>query len=235
MNAPKPVVLVVEDDPQMRRFLRTSLGAHGLSIVEADHGAEAVRLAASHNPEILLLDLGLPDVDGITLTRAIRESSSVPIIVLSARGLESDKVTALDAGADDYVTKPFGMNELLARIRVALRHAASSPDSPETIVEAGALRVDLARREVTRSGQPIHLTPLEYRLLALLLKHRGRVLTHRQILKEVWGPSHVDRTHHLRVHMAGLRRKVEADPARPTLLLTETGVGYRLRDDAPAS
>jgi two-component system, OmpR family, KDP operon response regulator KdpE len=233
MTEPKPVVLVVEDDPQMRRFLRTSLGAHGLSIVEVDHGAEALHLAASHNPDLLLLDLGLPDTDGIALTRRLREWTGVPIIVISARGRESDKVEALDAGADDYLTKPFGLSELLARIRVALRHARSSPEMVEDVTEIGAFRVDLARREVTKGGEGVHLTPLEYRLLALFLKNRGRVLTHRQISREVWGPSDVDRTHHLRVHMASLRRKIEEDPARPRLLLTELGVGYRLKDDAP--
>ncbi len=235
MSEPKPVVLVVEDDPQMRRFLRASLGAHGLTVLETDRGEEALRLAASHHPDILLLDLGLPDGDGIALTRRLREWTPVPIVVVSARGRESDKVEALDAGADDYLTKPFGVGELLARIRVALRHAATVGGPVEPLVEVGPLRVDFLRRDVKRDGEPVHLTPIEYGLLALLLKNRGRVLTHRQILKEVWGPSDVDRTHHLRVHMAGLRRKIERDPTRPCLLLTELGVGYRLADLVPVA
>jgi two-component system, OmpR family, KDP operon response regulator KdpE len=231
MNEPKPLVLVVEDDPQMRRFLRASLGAEGLTVLEAERGEEALGLAANHNPDIVLMDLGLPDADGIVLTRRLREWTAVPVIVLSARGREADKVEALDAGADDYLTKPFGVGELLARIRVALRHATASRDSTEAVAVVGALRVDFSRREVTRNGEGVHLTPIEYRLLALLLKNRGKVLTHRQILKDVWGPSDVDRTHHLRVHMAGLRRKIERDPARPRLLVTELGVGYRLKDE----
>ena len=231
MSEPGPVVLVVEDEPQLRRFLRTALTAQGFRIVEAETVREALIAATTHNPELILLDIGLPDGNGIDLTRRIREWSRVPIIVISARGKEDDKVTALDAGADDYLTKPFGVNELLARIRVALRHAVSSASGPgEPVLEIGPLRIDLTRREVRVSGAEIHLTPLEYRLLALLAQNAGKVLTHRQILKEVWGPGSVNETHYLRVFMAQLRRKVEPDPARPRLLLTEPGVGYRMRE-----
>lgn len=225
-----PLMLVVEDEPQMRRFLRASLTSHGFHLVEAASATEAMALATSHNPEVILLDLGLPDDDGIALTRRFREWSRVPIIVISARGREADKVEALDAGADDYLTKPFGVNELLARIRVALRHARQAGGALAPVVEIGPLRIDLSRREVTIDGREIRLTPTEYRLLALLAQNAGKVLSHRQILKEVWGPGHADDTHYLRVYMAQLRRKIEADPAQPRLLSTEPGVGYRLRD-----
>ena len=224
------LVLVVEDEPQMRRFLRAALTSHGFSLVEATSAKEGVALATSHNPEIILLDLGLPDEDGVALTRRLREWSRVPIIVISARGRDADKVEALDAGADDYLTKPFGVNELFARIRVALRHAQQAGGAPAPIVEIGPLRIDLARREVSLEGREVRLTPIEYRLLTLLAQNAGKVLTHRQILKEVWGPGHTEHTHYLRVYMAQLRRKIEADPARPLLLMTEPGVGYRLRD-----
>jgi len=231
MSEPGPVVLIVEDEPQLRRFLRTALGVQGYRLVEAETAHEGLIAATTHNPELILLDIGLPDGNGIDLTRRIREWSRVPIIVISARGKEDDKVTALDAGADDYLTKPFGVNELLARIRVALRHAQSSAAGPgEPVLEIGPLRLDLTRREVLVSGTQIHLTPLEYRLLALLAQNAGKVLTHRQILKEVWGPGSVNETHYLRVFMAQLRRKIEPDPARPRLLLTEPGVGYRMRE-----
>ncbi|MBK8173062.1 MAG: response regulator [Sandaracinaceae bacterium] len=228
MSDAGPLVLLVEDEPQMRRFLRASLTSHGYRLVEAGTCAEAIAAATSHNPEMILLDLGLPDGDGLDLTKQIREWSSVPIIVLSARGREEDKVAALDAGADDYVTKPFGANELLARMRVAQRHAAQSTDEPAAVVEAGALKMDFARREVFVDGRQVHLTPIEFRLLALLTRHAGKVLTHRSILKEVWGPNAQSQTHYLRVYMAQLRRKLEADPARPKILMTEPGVGYRL-------
>ncbi len=226
-----PLVLVVEDEPQMRRFIRASLTSHGYRLVEAERASEAVALATSHNPELMLLDLGLPDGDGLDLTRQLREWSRVPIIVISARGREEDKVTALDAGADDYLTKPFGVNELLARMRVALRHAqmATGPAALQ-VLELGDLKLDLARRQVTRAGQELHLTPIEYKLLALFAQHLGKVLTHRQILKEVWGPAYATQTHYVRVHLAELRKKIEADPSRPKLLVTEPGVGYRLRD-----
>jgi two-component system KDP operon response regulator KdpE len=231
MSEPGPLVLVVEDEPQLRRFLRTALGAQGYRVVEAESVREALVAATTHNPELILLDIGLPDGDGIDLTRRVREWSRVPIIVISARGREDDKVAALDAGADDYLTKPFGVNELLARIRVALRHALIAASAlGEPVLEIGPLRLDLARREVRVAGAEVHLTPLEYRLLALLAQNAGKVLTHRQILKEVWGPGSANETHYLRVFMAQLRRKIEADPARPRLLLTEPGVGYRMRE-----
>jgi two-component system KDP operon response regulator KdpE len=232
MNAPLPTVLLVDDEVQMRRFLRASLGASGFKLIEASSGAEALSLAASHNPELVLLDLGLPDEDGVIVTRKLREWSRVPIIIISARGREANKVEALDAGADDYLTKPFGVSELLARMRVALRHAAQTGGAPAPVFEVGELHLDLARREVKRGGVEVHLTPIEYRLLSLLAQHAGKVLTHSHILKEVWGPGHAEQTHYLRVYMAQLRRKIEADPARPKLLMTEPGVGYRLKDSA---
>jgi two-component system KDP operon response regulator KdpE len=220
-------VLVVEDEPPVRRFLRAALTSHGYRLVEAGSVTEAEQLAPGHNPDLYLLDLGLPDGDGIDLARRLREWTRAPIIVLSARGREEDKVKALDAGADDYLTKPFGVNELLARLRVALRHAHVGPGEP--VFEVGALRVDLARREVTVDGREVRLTPTEFRLLALLARNAGKVLPHRQILKEVWGPAATE-VHYVRVHLAELRKKIEAEPARPRLLLTEPGVGYRLRD-----
>jgi two-component system KDP operon response regulator KdpE len=227
MSQPDPLLLLVEDEPPMRRFLRASLVAHGFRLVEATTAREATALAATHNPEVILLDLGLPDGDGIELTKQLREWSRVPIVVISARGREDDKVLALDAGADDYVTKPFGMNELLARIRVALRHAQRAGPSP--VIDLDGLRIDLALRQVTVDGKEVHLTPIEYRLLSVLGQHQGKVLTHRQLLQEVWGPGHVGQPHYLRVRMAELRKKLEHDPARPQWLLTEPGVGYRLR------
>lgn len=230
MSPQGPLILIIEDEPQMRRFLRASLTSHGFQLVEASTGKEGVALATSHNPEVILLDLGLPDTDGMALTRDLREWARMPIIVISARGREADKVEALDAGADDYLTKPFGVSELLARIRVALRHARQARGAVEPVIEIDKLRIDLTRREVALDGRALHLTPIEYRLLALLASNAGKVLTHRQLLKEVWGPGHVEQTHYLRVYMAQLRRKLEQDPARPKLLATEPGVGYRLRD-----
>jgi two-component system KDP operon response regulator KdpE len=231
MSGTGALILVVEDESQMRRFLRASLTSHGFEVVETGTAREAIALATSHNPEVVLLDLGLPDEDGVALTRRLREWSRAPIIVISARGREADKVEVLDAGADDYLTKPFGVGELLARIRVALRHARHATGASEPVVELGALRIDFGRREVTRDGERVHLTPIEYRLLALLAQNAGRVLTHRQMLEKIWGPGHVEQPHYLRIYMAQLRRKIEADPARPKLLVTEPGVGYRLRDD----
>jgi two-component system, OmpR family, KDP operon response regulator KdpE len=227
VSAAGPLVLVVEDEPPVRRFLRAAL-ASGYRVIEAGSVAEAEQLAPGHNPDVFLLDLELPDGDGIDLTRRLREWTRAPIIVLSARGREEDKVNALDAGADDYLTKPFGVNELLALLRVALRHAHASAEQP-AVVEAGPLRMDLARREVTVDGAAVHLTPTEYRVLALLAQHAGKVLTHRHILREVWGPNATE-AHYVRVQMAELRKKIERDPARPRLLVTEAGVGYRLRD-----
>ena len=232
MTAPPVRLLVVEDEPQMRKFLRATLGANGYQVLEAGTGAEALSTASSWNPELVLLDLGLPDLDGLEVTRRLREWSATPIIVLSARGQEGDKVRALDAGADDYLTKPFGTDELLARLRVALRHASRVAAEPEESVRAGDLEIDLGRRRVTKAGEEVRLTVLEYKLLATLARHPGRVLTHRQLLKEVWGPNAVEQTHYLRVYMAQLRRKLEDDPARPKRLVTEPGVGYRFAEDA---
>ncbi len=228
MTSAAPLVLLVEDEVPMRRLLRATLGAHGYKLVEVGTAAQALSAVTARVPELILMDLSLPDGDGIDLTRRIREWSHVPVIVLSARGRETDRVEALDAGADDYLTKPFGVSELLARIRVALRHArASSPATP--LVVAGPLCVDLARRVVTLDGAEVHLTPIEYRLLALLAQNAGRVLTHQQMLREVWGAGRTHQPHYLRVYMAALRHKLERDPARPALLVTEQGVGYRLR------
>ncbi|MBF0126590.1 MAG: response regulator [Magnetococcales bacterium] len=232
MNHPSMRILVVEDEVQMRRFLRTALTARDFEVTEAVNLREARLHATSHPPDLILLDLGLPDGNGIDFTREIREWTHLPIIVISARGREDDKVSALDVGADDYLTKPFGIEELMARIRVALRHATllASGQPLESILEIGPLRLDPVRREVRIDGKTIPMTPIEYRLLLHLARNAGRVLTHQQILKEIWGPSCTHQTHTLRVFMAQLRRKLEADPTHPRLLLTEMGVGYRMRD-----
>jgi two-component system KDP operon response regulator KdpE len=229
---PGPTVLVIEDELQMRRFLRSALEGHGYRVIEVGTAREGLAQAAGRNPEIILLDLGLPDVDGLDVTRRLREWTATPIVVLSARGLEQDKIRALDAGADDYLTKPFGVGELLARIRVALRHAATPPgELADPVFTQGELTVDLARRQVFLGEEEVHLTPTEYKLLTLLVRHAGKVITQRQALKEVWGPNYSNQTHYLRVYMAQLRHKLELDPARPRLLLTEPGVGYRLKTD----
>ena len=218
----------------MRRFLTATLRAHDYHVVEAATAREGLAQAAGRNPDLVLLDLGLPDGDGLEVARTIRRSARTPIIVISARGQEQDKVTALDLGADDYLTKPFGAPELLARMRVALRHAAVSADAPpEPVFQAGGVRVDLLRRQVLRDHEEVHLTPTEYKLLAALVRHAGRVVTHRQLLSEVWGSNYADQIHYLRVYMTQLRHKLERDPARPRLLATEPGVGYRLRDESP--
>jgi len=232
MDRPAPLILLIEDEPQMRRFLRTALTTHDYRLVEAETAKDGLAQATARNPDVILLDLGLPDRDGLDVTRELREWSATPVIVLSARGREQDKVAALDVGADDYLTKPFGVDELLARIRVALRHAAlRAGAAPEPVFEVAELRVDLPARRVWRAGQEVHLTPTEYKLLATLVRHAGKVLTHRQLLKEVWGTTYANQSHYVRVYLAQLRQKIEADPARPRLLLTEPGVGYRLRDE----
>jgi two-component system KDP operon response regulator KdpE len=224
------VALVVEDDAPMAKFLTATLASHGFRVVLAGTAAHAIGMFTSHNPAIVLLDLGLPDGDGLEVTRKLREFTTTPIIVLSARGRETDKVEALDAGADDYVTKPFGTNELLARVRVALRHAArEQSQTVEPIVSSGPLVIDREHRRVTVDGVEVRLTPIEYKMLALLARHAGKVVTHRQLLTEIWGPGHTEQTHYLRVHMAQLRRKLETEAARPRFVVTEPGVGYRLR------
>ena len=226
---PDPAVVVVEDEPQIRRFLRAALGGQGYRVYEASTGADGLVEVASRQPDVVILDLGLPDMDGLDVIRKVREWSAVPVVVLSARGQEADKVAALDAGADDYLSKPFGVDELMARMRVALRHRARVSDGAlESAFDVGDLHVDLAARRVTVRGAQVHLTPIEYRLLVALVHHAGKVITHRQLLSEVWGPNATEQAHYLRVYMAHLRRKLEADPARPRYLLTEAGVGYRL-------
>jgi two-component system KDP operon response regulator KdpE len=224
-------ILVVDDDLQLRRFLRTTLSGHGYSIVEAGSVAEAVDAIERVTPAVILLDLGLPDGDGLNVLRRIAPEERPPVIVLSARGQEGDKVTALDAGAEDYLTKPFGASELLARIRVVLRRAGG-PAVPD-VIEVGPIRIDQPRHSVTVEGTEVHLTPIEFRLLLELARQPGRVMTHRQLLREIWGPNAVEEVHYLRVHMGALRRKIEIDPARPQWLLTEAGVGYRMREPTP--
>jgi two-component system, OmpR family, KDP operon response regulator KdpE len=223
-------VAVIEDDPQIRRFLRTALGREGMGVSESATGREALTDVSEHRPDLVILDLGLPDLDGTEVIRAIRTFSAAPILVLSARTDESDKVAALDAGADDYLTKPFSVAELSARIRAHLRRRDRPPDAG-TGWSFGEVSVDPVRRTVTRAGVPVHLTPIEYRLLTVLAQAPGRVLTHRSLMREVWGPGHAEHAHYLRIYMANLRRKLERDPARPQYLTTETGVGYCLVTD----
>jgi two-component system KDP operon response regulator KdpE len=223
-------VLVVEDEPDIRSFLRSALGADGYRVVESESGMRGIIDAGIHKPDIAIVDLGLPDVDGVEVIRGIRAWSTMPIIVLSARAREPSKIEALDAGADDYVTKPFGMGELLARIRAALRNAARTAAGGGLVVRFGTVEVDLEHRKVTRAGQAVHLTPIEFRLLACLSQHFGMVVTHRQLMREVWGPAYVEHTHYLRIYMKQLREKLEEDPVSPNYLLTESGVGYRLSD-----
>lgn len=220
-------VLVVDDEPAIRRFLRVALAAYGYQLFEAATGNEALVAVVTHRPDLVLLDLGLPDLDGVEVTRRVREWSQVPILILSVRGQEADKIAALDAGADDYLTKPFGVGELRARMRVALRRAAVAAGEP--VFSVGDLSVDLARRLVVAGGQEVSLTPTEYGLLRALVAHAGRVLTHGQLLREVWGPGYDGELHLLRVNISNLRRKIEPDPARPRYITTEPGVGYRLR------
>jgi two-component system KDP operon response regulator KdpE len=225
-----PLILVVEDEPSLRAFITELLRAHDLTVVTATCIKEAMLEMTTRSPDVVLLDLGLPDGDGIDVVRRVRAWSTVPILVVSARGRESDKVTALDAGADDYLTKPFGAGELMARLRVALRHRAASASSPDSVFRVDRLEVDQDRREVRVDGVIVGLTPIEYKLLATFVQHAGRVLTHAQILRLVWGPAHVRQTHYVRVHVHALRKKIELDPNQPRLLLTEIGVGYRLLD-----
>ena len=223
-------ILVVEDEPEIRQFLRSSLNAEGYRVIESPNGRRGSLDAGQHKPDLAIVDLGLPDFDGLEVIKRIREWSPMPIIVLSARIQERQKVDALDSGADDYITKPFGVGELLARVRVALRNSVKT-ESGQKILSLGLSAVDLERRRATKDGGEVHLTAIEFRLLACLAKHLGMVVTHKQLLQEVWGPTHVDDTHYLRVYMKQLREKLEPDPVRPKYLLTETGVGYRLLAD----
>lgn len=220
-------ILVVDDEPAIRRFLHASLTTHGHTLFEAENGEAALTEAVIHHPDLIILDLGLPDLDGIEVTRRLREWTQIPIVILSVRGSEAEKVAALDAGADDYLTKPFGVGELLARIRAAMRHVASPPTEP--VFTTGELTVDLARRLVKVADQMVQLTPTEYTLLRVLITHVGKVLTHHQLLREIWGPGYNEEMHILRVNISNLRRKIEPDPARPRYIVTEPGVGYRLR------
>ena len=224
-----PVVLVIEDEPEIRRFLRASLLSRGFRLVEATTGQEGLQAAETRQPDLIILDLGLPDMDGLEVIRHLRAWTSVPLVVVSARGQETVKVAALDAGADDYISKPFGVSELFARIRATLRRAERPEGAQnEPTFETGDLHVDFARRRVLVKGKEVHLTPIEYRLLTTLAKHAGKLLTRKQLLTEVWGRAYADQVHYLHVHMAQLRRKIEADPARPRYILTEPSVGYRL-------
>jgi two-component system, OmpR family, KDP operon response regulator KdpE len=232
MSTEGPKILVVEDEQEIRRFLRVSLNHSGYRLVETASAKDAVIQAATQQPDVIILDIGLPDGDGFEVIREVRQWSTIPIVVLSARGQEQDKVRALDEGADDYLTKPFSVAELLARLRVALRHSSRITNgSGSAVFEVGELQVDLVARQVRLAAKEIHLTPTEFRLLGTLVKHAGKVVTHRQLLKEVWGPDSVYETQYLRVYMAALRQKIEPESSRPRYLLTEPGVGYRLADE----
>ena len=230
MKDARPTILIIEDEPEIRLFLRTSLSVEGYRIAESTTGRRGLIDAGTHKPDLAIVDLGLPDIGGIEVIRRIREWSSMPIVVLSARTQERSKIDALDAGANDYVTKPFGIGELLARVRAALRHVVRAGAGKPVLRLSGAI-VDFERRIASRDGTEIRLTPIEFRLLAALAKHLGMVVTHRQLLAEVWGPTHQGDTHYLRIYMKQLREKLEADPVRPRHLVTDTGVGYRLLAD----
>ena len=228
MTESGPTVLLIDDEPPIRRLLRTALAAHDYRLIEAATGEDGLHQAATRQPDLIVVDLGLPDIDGFQVIRRLREWSATPIIVLSARGQERDKIDALEAGADDYMSKPFGIGELVARLRVALRRVTRGPQADEPVFTIGALKVDQAYRRVFVGDREIHLTPIEYRLLTALIRHAGKVVTHDQLLKDVWGPPYVGQSHYVRVYMAQLRRKLEENAARPRYLLTEPGVGYRL-------
>lgn len=236
MSESSPLILIIEDELPIRRFLHAALTAAHYRWIEAGTAGEGLAQAALRQPDLVILDLGLPDMDGLEVIRQLRGWTAIPIIILSARQQEGDKVLALDAGADDYLTKPFGVAELLARLRVALRHASrtgSASDSP--VFEVGELHIDLALRQVFVAGAEVHLTPIEFKLLATLVHNAGKVMTHRQLLRDIWGPGYTDESHYLRVFVAQLRRKIEKDPARPRYLITEPGVGYRLRAELTAT
>lgn len=231
MSEPTPTVLIVEDEPQIRRFVRLALEGQAWHVAEAGSVKDGLIEAGTRRPDLVILDLGLPDGDGVSYLRELRAWSQVPVIVLSARADEADKIAALDAGADDYLTKPFSVGELMARVRAALRRGQRAPDGGGSTFAFGDVLVDLAARRVQRAGAPVHLTPIEYRLLGVLIANAGRVLTHRTLLREVWGPAHSERTHYLRIYMGHLRQKLEADAAQPRHIVTEAGVGYRLVAD----
>ena len=231
MSDPHPVAVIVEDEPQIRRFVRAALEAEDWQVFEAATMKQGLVEAGTRRPDLVILDLGLPDGDGVAYLRDLRHWSQVAVIVLSARTDESDKIAALDAGADDYLTKPFGVGELMARVRVALRRGQRAAESGSAVFAFGKVTVDFTTRRVQRDGELVHLTPIEYRLLGVLIANVGRVMTHRALLREVWGPSHAEHTHYLRVYMGQLRQKLEDDAARPRHILTETGVGYRLLGD----
>lgn len=231
MTVPTQLILIIEDDPAIRRFLRAALPVHGFRVAEAVTAADGMRLVAAQRPDAVILDLGLPDRDGIEVLRQLREWSEVPILVLSARDREGDKVSALDSGADDYLTKPFGMEELMARLRVAIRHGSRRSVTEETRFDGGDWQADLGARRVVVGGVEVHLTPTEFRILAFLIRHAGKVVTHRMLIRELWGHELEDAQHSLHVHISQLRRKLEPDPARPHHLVTEPGIGYRLREE----
>lgn len=228
MNEKAPVTLIVEDERQIRRFMRSALESESCRVIESDHGQQALLDAATHKPDLVLLDLGLPDLDGVEFIRTLRTWSRAPVIIVSARSDEQEKIRALDAGADDYLTKPFGVGELLARVRALLRRPQSHGDG-DVVLRFGEVEVDRARRHVSRAGNDVHLTPIEYRLLGVMLANAGKVLTHRHLLREVWGPGYADSSHYLRIYVGHLRQKLESDPAQPRHFLTETGVGYRFQ------
>lgn len=229
MTTTRPTILIIEDDPPIRRFLRSALEAEGMTVQDADTGRRGLTVAAARRPDLIILDLGLPDMEGLDVIRELRAWARIPILILSAHSRELEKVAALDAGADDYLTKPFGVPELLARVRAHLRRSnlVGTGDAGSQF-QFGDVTVDLVARQVTRAGELVRLTPIEYRLLAAMIRDMGKVLTHRQLLRDVWGPGHAEDTHYLRIYMAQLRRKLESDSTKPTHLLTETGVGYRL-------
>lgn len=230
MSEIKPLILIIEDDPQTRRLLKTNLCNRGWRVIEAENGKLGLSLVKSDSPDLVILDLGLPDIDGLTVTKRLRQLSDLPVLVLSARSQEQNKIMALDAGADDYLTKPFSIGEMHARLQALLRRVIRTASSME-IFQTGELKVELARRKVFIADNEVHITPIEYRLLLILIRHAGLVVTHRELLKEVWGVEHINDQHYLRIYMGQLRHKLETNPARPRYLLTEVGVGYRLIDE----